>query len=289
MRGRLVICAVGLKGKVFVESLLAREASPDRIVSYEQANDRSRGFDHVRAMAEASGIAFESNRKPGFAAGDLVLVVGWQHKLDPGASTFVVLHDSLLPKYRGFAPTVTALIRGDDVIGVTALLGTDSIDEGPIVGSRRTPVVYPVTIGKALELQAHLMVNLAEEVIRRWRDGMVDALPQDDAESTYSLWRDEDDFWIDWSRPAEEIARFVDAVGFPYSGARTRMQGEPIVIRHVTVVADLKFELRAFGKLWQLRDGLPIVVCGSGMLRVDAAEGMDGLPVTFNRLRVRLR
>ena len=55
--------------------------------------------------------------------------------------TLLIFHDSLLPKLRGFNPTVTALIAGEIEIGVTAFspIGGDApvADFGPILVRRR--------------------------------------------------------------------------------------------------------------------------------------------------------
>ncbi len=284
----VTLCAVGLKGRVVVDSLLAWGVLVDRIASYQQRNDQAHSFPRIQAAAREAGVDFVEVRFPAIEPDGLAVLVGWQHLLKLEGSTLVILHDSLLPRYRGFAPTVNALIAGEGSIGVTALIGTENFDEGPIIGQRRQELSYPVRIADALERQAALMAELAAEVIGRFRSGGIEASEQDGAAATYSIWRDEDDFWIDWTADAGTIQRFVDAVGFPYSGARTRMGGETIVVRQVTPLRDLAFTIRHPGKIWQIRDGRPTVVCGSGLIRVDEAESLDGAPVPFTRLRARL-
>ena len=39
---------------------------------------------------------------------------------------------------------------------------------------------------------------------------------QKESEATYSLWRDENDYFINWELPIKKICRFIDALGFPY-------------------------------------------------------------------------
>ena len=48
----------------------------------------------------------------------------------------IVFHDSLLPKYRGFAPTPTAIMCGETDIGVTAIFANAQVDEGDIVAQK---------------------------------------------------------------------------------------------------------------------------------------------------------
>jgi methionyl-tRNA formyltransferase len=54
------------------------------------------------------------------------------------------MHDSLLPKYRGFAPLPNALINGEREVGVTALFASEEYDMGDIVCQRRLAVEYPM-------------------------------------------------------------------------------------------------------------------------------------------------
>src|SRR5579863_2364382 len=119
---RLVVCATGLKGAVFVDALFERGLTPSRIISYEQPDDRADSYARIRQRAGDAGVAFETDRRPGFAEGALAFLVGWQYLLPEVSGVMaVVFHDSLLPKHRGFSPTVAALIAGEKKIGVTAL------------------------------------------------------------------------------------------------------------------------------------------------------------------------
>ena len=287
---RLVVCATGLKGAVFVDALFERGLVPGRIVSYEQPDDRANSYARIRQRASDAGVAFETNRRPGFTEGALAFLVGWQYLLPeaPGV-TAVVFHDSLLPKYRGFSPTVAALIAGETKIGVTALLLGAGIDEGPILGQAVAEIRYPMKIADALTLQAGLMAVLAIELEDKWRRDALESRPQDDTQATYSLWRDAEDYFIDWTRPADEIARMIDASGFPYDGARTRCGSEEIIVDAATPVADLAFASRAPGKVWRFDAGQPVVVCGAGLLRLDACRTRHGAPFMPERLRTRLR
>ena len=46
---------------------------------------------------------------------------------------FVNLHFSLLPAYRGAAPVQRAIMNGDDVTGVSVMVLTEGMDEGPVL------------------------------------------------------------------------------------------------------------------------------------------------------------
>jgi methionyl-tRNA formyltransferase len=106
--------------------------------------------------------------------------------------------------------------------------------------------------------------------------------------ATYSIWRDEVDYWIDWREDAARIERTIRALGDPYLGARTRWNDCTVVLHRATVIDDVRFAIRQPGKVWALDEqGCPTVVCGAGMLKVLAAtcDGQSILPLTSLRVR----
>src|SRR5262249_34037066 len=109
MTRRTLVCGVGLKGSIFVETLIRKNTRIDAIVTYDQKDDRARSVERLRQLAKSTSIPLIEQRNPEFREEDLVFLVGWQHALWKPAGYVVVFHDSLLPRYRGFAPTVTAL------------------------------------------------------------------------------------------------------------------------------------------------------------------------------------
>ena len=287
--GRIAVCAAGMKGLIFLQGLLKLDVRIGLIVTYQQTDDRAGSFERVRDLAASHSISLLETRHPVLQPGDLVFLVGWQHLLALVTPTTVVFHDSILPRYRGFAPTVTALIKGDREIGVTALIPTDTVDAGPIIAQRSISVSYPIKIQSALEQQAGLMIEIATGIVEQWKLGKLNSKPQPESGASYSIWRSDADYEIDWTDSADEIERFVNALGYPYAGARTSVGGtETIRISDVTVIPDLHFEIRDAGKIWSLQSGRPTVICGTGMLRIERSCLEDGSAFSFNRLRAKL-
>lgn len=287
--GCIVICGAGLKGASFIEGVLQRGINIGSIVTYPQQDDRACSFERLRDLALRLSINLLETRHPILKSENLTFMVGWQHLLTAVTPSTVVFHDSLLPRYRGFAPTVTALIKGDHEIGVTALSPAEVLDAGPIIAQRTLPISYPIKIETALQLQAGLMVDIAVDIVEQWRRGELASTPQREDLATFSIWRDDADYEIDWSNRADAIERFVNAVGYPYAGARTTVgRAETIRVSDVTLLPDMHFEIREAGKIWRLDNGRPVVICGSGMLRIDNCHREDGSDFLFQRLRARL-
>jgi methionyl-tRNA formyltransferase len=81
---------------------------------------------------------------------------------------------------------------------------------------------------------------------------------------------DNKDYLINWSWSAEKIKRFVDAVGYPYDGAKTFLDGVIINFVDVEVVDDVFIENRNrhLGKIIFMKNKFPIAVCQKGLLKL---------------------
>ena len=218
----------------------------------------------------------------------LNIAIGWRWLLSLEIP-LLVFHDSILPKYRGFNPLVSALINGDLEIGVTALFGTDEFDQGAIVAQRILPIQYPITIQKAIDLLAKEYAILLESVIQMHVGNKLTSTPQDETKATFSLWRDEEDYKIDWSQDSSSIKRMIDAVGFPYKGAYTVMEDSILRIHTAEVYPEVTIENRTPGKvLFKHADGY-VIVCGKGLLKVSTFYKEQNEIFTLSKFRIRFK
>jgi methionyl-tRNA formyltransferase len=291
----VAVLAAGTKGVRFIADLADRldHAAVTRVVTYAHAADGEPTVADFAAVAADVGATLVESRAAtpdDLGDVDLVFVVGWQYLFDDLGVDTVVFHDSLLPRHRGFAPTVAALIAGDDHIGVTALRPVAAADAGPVLAQVAVAVTHPLRIADAFELLRGCYVDAALEVLHAWRQGPLVGTPQDEALATFSIWRDDHDYEIDWTWPADRIVRFIHAVGAPYGGARSHVRGDPVIVDVAHEIDDVAFSERHPGKVWRLgADGTGVdVVCGTGMVRLGSLTTPDGEPYAINRLRTRL-
>lgn len=259
------------------------------VVSSPDQNVEKDYYNEIKELCKKENILFYHRNEAPTINDETVIAIGWRWIIN--GKKVIVFHDSLLPKYRGFNPLVTALINGDSKTGVTALLATEQYDEGPIAGFEVLKIEYPAKIQKIIEdikkLYYVLLKNVVSEISST---GYLELKKQNNDEATYSLWRDEEDYFIDWTKSAAEIKRFVDAVGSPYKGAASMLDGEVVRILDVEVMDDVTIENRSVGKVIFLHKKLPVIVCGTGLLilkKVVNCKNQNVLP--FNKLRVRLK
>jgi len=282
----------GQKGHDFLCDILA---SPNGfseikgIVSYEQ-KDLGKGFAEIRQVAASNGIQFHETKHPSrelLDTTDLVFLVGWQYLIPDPNDRVIAIHDSLLPRYKGFSPTVNALINGEKTLGVSAFVPNNETDAGDILAQESVEVSHPIRLQEALQLLRSCYLKAAMTVIEQWSTGPLNPRPQLSAQSTYSIWRDKDDFRLDWTDSAEAIRRFVFAVGYPYQGALTTVEGVEVRVLDLEVVHDLKFETRHPGKIWKLDPDGPVVVCGTGMVKLTSVVDNEGHKYFPSRLKLR--
>lgn len=123
----------------------------------------------------------------------------------------VNVHASLLPKYRGAAPVAWAIAAGEAVSGVTTMKMAEKLDAGDILLQRSIAVLPEETAG---ELEARLSGTGAElliDTLDALAEGTMAFLPQNEDHATFAPVIRKEDARIDWTLPAEVIARRVRA------------------------------------------------------------------------------
>ena len=219
------------------------------------------------------------------------IAISWRWMIPiSDAFELITLHDSILPKYRGFAPLVNQLINHEQNIGVSAILSSTEYDKGDIIFQAKTAIEYPIKIQEAISMVSNLYSEVTVKVVGLLASGKsLPTVSQNEAEATYSLWRNEGDYAIDWNQKASYIKRFIDAVGEPYKGASTTISGDKIRIYNAVEEQDVQIINRDCGKIIFMRDGHPVVVCGEGLLKITNAIYEDSRTSIFPLKKFRIQ
>lgn len=103
------------------------------------------------------------------------------------------VHPSLLPKFRGPSPVLSAILADERIGGVTIMQLTEKMDAGPIVAQARIEIDEDTGDGgwppKGSEFEKFLATeggNLLAETLEPWIAGDVPAEPQNEAAATYT-------------------------------------------------------------------------------------------------------
>jgi len=168
---------------------------------------------------------------------------------------------------------------------VTALFANSEYDKGDIVAQEDFKLDYPVKIDAVIEQINPVYFNLVSKIFQDINKGVqLYATKQNEANATYSLWLNNEDYYIDWSWNSEKIKRFIDAVGYPYDGAKAYLNRKTINFVDVKVIKDVAVESRSrhIGKVIFIKDGLPVVVCKEGLIQLVDIRDDESSPVFVN-------
>ena len=268
--------------------------NPELIDCIVFARDRNVIKDYseeIESLATENGIRVYERTDKYHICSKYVIAISWRWLIPISKeNTLITLHDSLLPKYRGFSPLVNQLINKEPYIGVSAIVSNAEYDKGDIIAQLKTEVSYPIRIKDAISKVSILYVDILKNVIQQAiENNSLKTIVQNEEEATYSLWRDEVDYKIDWNLSASEIQNFIFSVGFPYKGSSTFLTDKKIRIYDAMEVDDVLIENRDVGKVIFMDNSFPVVVCGKGLLNITDDVFDDNADSIFPLKNFRLR
>lgn len=258
----------------------------------------------IRSLAlSAGGEFFETNQVGGPRLAsfwestplDLILVVSWRYLipsnvyLRPRAGAFV-LHDSLLPEYRGFAPTPWAIINGETQTGATLFEISKGVDSGDIVDQKSIPIGPDSTISEVMERVTQTYVEMLESNLNGLLDGTARRVPQDNSRATFTCKRSPLDNEIDWSWPTDRIYNLIRACSEPYPGAFTYSGGKRLTIWTAARLNNARpYVGRIPGRVVETHPGEGVIVLtGDGSLMLKRIQNESSAPVCAADLLKRL-
>lgn len=248
-------------------------------------------YSEIRNLALQNSIKVYDKSDKFVTRTEYIIAISWRWLIPINEDcTLITLHDSLLPKYRGFAPLVNQLINKEPYIGVTAIVSDAAYDKGSIIAQSKAQVNYPIKIKDAISMVSELYVEILKNVIQQAiENGSLKTVPQNEDEATYSLWRDDDDYKINWNNDATEIHNFIYSVGCPYKGASAFIMNKKIRLHDAIVLEDLSIVNRNVGKVIFMEDKFPVVVCGKGLLKIVEAVYDEDSKSIFPLKKFRIR
>lgn len=194
---------------------------------------------------------------------DAIVVVDYglilpQRILDLPPAGCINGHASVLPRWRGAAPIQHAIRAGDRVTGVSVMQMDKGLDTGPVYKIQELEIGALETAGELRERLARLCADLLATTLPDILAGRLAPRPQDHDAATYAGKIAPEDAELDWSRPADELARLVRAFA-PRPGAWTTWQGQRLKLHRAAAIPE--------------RDGPPGKVWRAGSAGVDIAAG----------------
>jgi methionyl-tRNA formyltransferase len=293
---RIALLCATRRGYRFLEKLIQIAPQAELVVfSFHEDAWEPPFRDDIRALTEAHGGQFYETKAVAAERWrefwdttplDLMIAVSWRYLIPrevysrPHRGTFI-FHDSLLPAYRGFGPTVWSIINGEDHTGVTLFEIADDVDSGDIVAQQRVPIGSDDTIADVMEQVTRAYLDLLEANLIALLDGTAPRTPQDHTLATYTCKRLPKDNQLDWTQPTQTIYNLIRAVTHPYTGALTTLDGQPLRVWAAQTIVDYKPYIgRIPGRVVEIRRGQgAVVLTGDGALLITQVQLADNPPV----------
>jgi methionyl-tRNA formyltransferase len=150
---------------------------------------------------------------------DLLVVYGFNWRLPASVLRtprlgVINVHSSLLPRYRGPAPVLWAIRKGDAEIGLTVHRMDEQFDTGPILAQRGGIAleedVSPQRLWQRVRPVLDEVLTAALDQVTKGLPG----IPQDDAGASYAGFVEPEFSVVDWSRTAVHVHNQVRMFGF---------------------------------------------------------------------------
>jgi len=183
------------------------------------------------------------------------------------------IHASLLPRWRGAEPIARAVEAGDSATGITIMRMDAGLDTGPMLLRESIPLPSNWTAAALHDALSPLGGRLIVEALARLAWGALPEQPQPAQDMTYARKLSKEDARLDWSRPAEELARRVRAYN-PAPVAWSELDGEPIRLWNAR--AEPKTSAIEAGTVLGLDAQGLRVACGGGELLVTELQRPGG-------------
>ncbi len=209
---------------------------------------------------------------------DVAVVVAYglilpQPVLDAPRHGCLNIHASLLPRWRGAAPIHRAIMAGDAETGICVMQMEAGLDTGPVLLRDATPIGAEETTGQLHDRLSALGARLILRALERLPDLV--PVPQPESGVTYAAKIDKAEARVDWSEPAEVVARKIRGLS-PFPGAWCEAPGGRLKLLNAVAVA-------GEGAPGTLLHGLT-VACGSGAVAITRAQREGKRPMEADEL-----
>ena len=180
------------------------------------------------------------------------------------------IHASLLPRWRGAAPIQAAILAGDVQTGITIMRMDEGLDTGAMLLAEAVPITGETTAATLHDALA----GIGARLILRALDENPTPVPQPAEGATYAPKLSREEGRLDWTQPAEALARRVRALN-PWPGTFTTLGAEPLKV----LAARME---DGTGEPGTVLDDALLVATGRGALRLTQVQApgrsaMDGM------------
>lgn len=184
---------------------------------------------------------------------------------------FINLHPSKLPDYRGSNPYSHVIINGEEQSAITLHFMDEGFDTGDIISQYIFNLDLNETMGTLFHRTNQMCASMLFEALDYYENHQLPRHPQPSGNNfrkAYNLSAQKRNIFIDWSKSAVEIERFIRGLN-PFIGALTIYNGTILRINSAYVIR----ENHNFppGTICDINNSLK-VACGKGIIEIESIQ-----------------
>jgi len=195
------------------------------------------------------------------------------------------VHGSLLPKYRGASPIQSAIIKGENVTGITIMQTEAGMDTGDILAKETTEIGEQETAGELMARMAIIGADLLLKTLDEIENGETNPEKQHHASATITTKLKKEDCYINFNKSAKEVKCLILGAN-PDPVASTELEGEIVKIYRARIAYEVSDTAETAGTIvvpTSAKNGA-FVQCGQGVLEILEAQFAGGKVLSGKQL-----
>ena len=185
-------------------------------------------------------------------------------------------HGGDLPRYRGNACQAWAILNGEESIGlcIHRMIGGE-LDSGDIIARDYLAIDHNTKVTYVWEWMSKQIPELMLKAVQMLNSDPAYFLEKQSQNPEHALRcypRMPEDGHIDWSKPAIDVLRLINASNKPYPGAFCNFEDAKLTVWDAELVSDTEIFCAVPGQITTIGDGFVEVACSYGKLRVVSVE-----------------
>lgn len=275
----------GSRGYMWVREMLAqKETFVGACIMKEDLHETEKYSQKISKILKSHSIphlvtkSVKAKKYYDFISGltpSLIIVMGWRTLIPKEIFEIpplgcVAVHESLLPKYRGFAPVNWAVINGETKTGVSLFFLSDGIDDGDIIGQKSVPILTGDTAADLYRKTSLASVRILRKFLPLLKIRKAPKKKQNEKQATYTCARIPGDGQINWRDSTETIYNLIRALSYPYPGAFTYLNGEKLIVSRASIPIQRKYVGRIPGRVVSIARHHGVeVLTGNGIILIE--------------------
>lgn len=264
-----------IENKYTISSVLILEQKPHELNNFtkkiiELSKKNKISYKTTKEIKPSSYKSFLEKSNP-----DVVFVVSWRYLISEACfnipkNGIYVLHDSLLPKYRGFSPTNWVIINREKITGLTLQKISVDMDAGEIADQIKLKISPKDNASslndKFLKIYPEIILNNVDKIL----SGKIKLKKQNNKIASYGTKRLPDDGRIDFHSKTDDIISLIRGLSYPYPGAFCTYNNHEIILWEGEKINNPPFYVgKIVGKIAAFSNQSCDVLTIDGMIRVN--------------------